>query len=238
VILWRALLIIYPELDFRRPGRRWRKGRVRHRATEQEITDATVSFHAFPQLVAELTFGEVRVVERSVMIDSPLRSLTREHGKFYWPSPKDTRRELDRLAPRGSCDSVFVFWPQHDSNSGSAVPCRGWGLGMGAEAGTNGATYAVVSNVPSQAWQGEAPGEVWLHEWLHGVCRHFAGKGYPMPDRDADGAEIHGYVRSPTRGWTQYYCDLMNGRVAENGKMVGIPSGAWAIETPSRTGLV
>ena len=36
-----------------------------------------------------------------------------------------------------------------------------------------------------------------------------------MPERDADGGELHGYVRSPTAGWTEYYRDLMNGNVLE-----------------------
>jgi hypothetical protein len=228
------LLIVYPELDLRWRGGRWRRRRVRHRLTEQEVADADASFHAFPGLVARLTSGEVRVAERCATSDSPLVSLTRDGGEFYWPSPSDTCRELDRLAPRGEYDSVFVLWPQHDSNSGSSVPCRGWGLGMGAGRGTNGATYAVIGNAPSWAWKREAPGEVWLHEWLHGVCHHFAGKGYPMPDRDADGAELHGYVRSPVCGWTQYYGDLMNGRVAEDGRMVGIPLAAWKMESPSQ----
>jgi hypothetical protein len=66
-----------------------------------------------------------------------------------------------------------------------------------------------------------------LHEWLHGVCRRFQGQGHLMPDRDADGAEIHGYLRSPTVGWTDYYRDLMSGNVIENGSLIGIPLEAW-----------
>ena len=48
-----------------------------------------------------------------------------------------------------------------------------------------------------------------------------------MPERDADGAELHGYVRSPKRGWTQYYRDLMTGKVSENDGHLGIPLAAW-----------
>ena len=73
----------------------------------------------------------------------------------------------------------------------------------------------------------EARGEVWLHEWLHGVCAHFAQRGHVMPERDADGGELHGYVRSPTAGWTDYYRDLMSGKVLEGGKRLGIPGDAW-----------
>jgi hypothetical protein len=89
---------------------------------------------------------------------------------------------------------------------------------MGASKWTNDATYAAIANAPSSAWRNEARGEVWLHEWLHGVCAHFAQRGHVMPERDADGGELHGYVRSPTAGWTEYYRDLMNGNVLGRGK--------------------
>jgi hypothetical protein len=48
-----------------------------------------------------------------------------------------------------------------------------------------------------------------------------------MPERDADGGELHGYVRSPTAGWTDYYRDLMSRNVLEGGKRLGIPGDAW-----------
>jgi hypothetical protein len=70
-------------------------------------------------------------------------------------------------------------------------------------------------------------GEVWLHEWLHGVCAFFASKGYLMPDGDADGGARHGYNQSPVSGWTNYYRDLMSGNVLENSKRTGIPLDAW-----------
>ena len=98
---------------------------------------------------------------------------------------------------------------------------------MGASEWTHGATYAVVGNAPTEAWHREAPGEVWLHEWLHGVCHHFAGKGFPMPKRDADGAEIHGYRRDPEQGWTHYYRDLMTGQVLVAQERLGIRKEAW-----------
>jgi len=72
-------------------------------------------------------------------------------------------------------------------------------------------------------------GEVWLHEWLHGVCNFFEIQGYKMPAGDADGGDRHGYIRSPETGWTGYYRDLMNGRVIEDGKPRGIPPHAWSI---------
>jgi len=89
------------------------------------------------------------------------------------------------------------------------------------------ATYATVANVQSEIWEIPVKGEVWLHEWLHGACSFFKSLGYTMPDGDADGAERHGYIRSPVTGWTDYYRDLMNQDVLEEGTATGIPTAAW-----------
>lgn len=223
---WKTLLLVYRELEVRL-GRR-RDERFHQIASPGEIADALESFHGFPQLVEELTAGAARIDPSIVEVERPLSSLTRRSRKEWWPSPDDTRRELDRMAPAGKFDSIFVFWPQHDLAHALSVPGFAWGLGMGASDWSNGATYAAIANAPSATWKSEAPGEVWLHEWLHGVCHHFAQRGHPMPEHDADGAELHGYARSPTHGWTNYYRDLMSGAVVENGTRVGIPSVAWS----------
>lgn len=224
---WRVLLIVYREIDVKLPSRWGRKRRFNQVASDNEVIDAVASFRAFPELAAQLSFGAAKVDAKIVEVNSSVRSLSSQGNGNYWPSPDDTRQELDRLAPSGSYESIFVFWPQNDSRKGTSIPCRGWGLGMGASDWSNDATYAVVGNAPPWAWQREAPGEVWLHEWLHGVCHQFATKGYAMPARDADGAELHGYKRSPVAGWTEYYSHLMSGKVLEKGIPVGIPLDAW-----------
>jgi hypothetical protein len=219
--VWKTLLLVYRRLDVKL-GRR-NDTRFRHMASDEEIADALDSFRGFPHLVEELTSGAARVDAQIIEVKRTLSSLTRRDRNDWWPSPDDTRRELDRFVGR-KFDSVFVFWPQHDFVHGTSVPGHAWGLGMGASDWSNGATYAAVANAPNANWKNEARGEVWLHEWLHGVCHHFAQLGHVMPERDADGAELHGYVRSPTRGWTEYYRDLMSAEVLEDGKRLGIPS--------------
>ena len=227
--VWRALLFVYKTVDVRCRTRGLRSRRYRHNATETEVADAVESFRAFPELVANLTSGAAGVIYDIVHVERALTSLSRIGPGKFWPSPDDTRVELNEFAPAGSRDSIFIFWPQNDFRNGVSIPSAGWGLGSGASAWSNNATYATVANAPSRAWQGEAPGEVWLHEWLHGVCHHFAQQGHVMPERDADGAEIHGYVRSPTAGWTDYYRDLMTGNVLEDGRTVGIGKEAWQL---------
>jgi hypothetical protein len=238
VKIWKTLLLVYRELDVRLPVERGfveaRKlcssdapTHFHHVATERELADAIDSFRGFPQLARELTNGAAVIEYEIVRSDHALTSLTRESSSRFWPSPDDIRSDLDELAPFGKYDSIFVFWPQRDLKNGTAVPCDAWGLAIGASKWTNGATYAAIANAPSFAWTNEARGEVWLHEWLHGVCAHFAQRGHVMPECDADGGELHGYVRSPTAGWTDYYRDLMSGNVLEGEKRLGIPVDAW-----------
>jgi len=227
-VIWKALLLIYNELDVRLTTTGLRKRRFHHYLSLEAIEDAVESFRGFPDLVREFTFGAAAIEYEIKAIARPLTSLTERDENDFWPSPDDTRAELDQYAPARRHDSVFVLWPKHNFQNKTSVPSGGWGLAIGASHWSNGATYAAIANAPTSAWQNETRGEVWLHEWLHGVCHHFAQRGFAMPQRDADGAELHGYQRSPTTGWTDYYRDLMSGMVAESGKRLGISLEAWA----------
>jgi hypothetical protein len=225
--VWKAILLIYDSIDVTYP-RRWRfPKRFSHRLPDQEVADAIMSFEHFPALVANLTAQSATVENRVVRAKRPLSSLTRRGKGMFWPSPDDTRQDIDLFAPLGTCDSVFVFWPQSDLGRRRSIPSGGWGLGMGGSKWSNGATYAAVGNAPSFAWRIPKIGEVWLHEWLHGVCAYFQSLGHVMPFGDADGGSSHGYVQSETTGWTDYYRDLMNGRVMEEGQPTGIQSKGW-----------
>lgn len=227
MVNWHALLLIYPYLDVRLPVGWFRQRTFQHQLSPLDIQDALNSFQQFPHLARECSHGEVTLTTTIASIERPLSSLTAMGKRIYWPSPDDVRQELDDFVTPGRFDSVFVFWPQNDWLTGVTIPSGGWGLGMGASDWSNGATYATVANAPTEAWQRPMVGEVWLHEWLHGVCHHFAEQGYVMPDGDADGGARHGYVQAETTGWTAYYRDLMCGKVISNGQETGIPSAAW-----------
>jgi len=170
--------------------------------------------------------------QRWVAVDRCLDSLTAMGEGLYWPSPSDTRSELDRIAPSGSHDSVFVLWPQTDLSSGVQVPSGGWGLAIGATDWSNGATYATVANASSATWSEPVRGEVWLHEWLHGVCDHFRSRGFRMPPGDADAGERCGYRPEAGLGWSRYYGDLMTGQVQVGRSRLGISPEVWRSGSP------
>lgn len=231
---WKALLLVYSRIDVRYPDPVHGPAHFSHELSQAEIDDAVESFGQFPALVAELTDGAAGVSHEIVRVEEKLATLTPDgDGPTFWPSPDDTRRETARYAPAGAFDSLFVFWPQSRLTAGGevSIPARGWGLGMGGSAWTDGATYATVANAPSFMWKIPRAGEVWLHEWLHGVCAWFEQQGHAMPSGNADGGSRHGYVQSPVTGWTDFYRDLMNCKVEEEGRLLGIPPGAWRGES-------
>jgi hypothetical protein len=225
--IWQSLLLIYSRIDVQYLDRRKRVQHFAYALSDQEVLHAIGSFERFPPLVEELTSDRASIEYQIKRIERPLGSLTPMGEEMYWPSPDDTRIEIDRFAPPGRYDSIFVLWPQRNLLDGTSIPSGGWGLAIAACPWSNDATYSAVTNTESQIWQVPVVGEVWLHEWLHGACAFFAGQGHPMPDGDADGGSRHGYAQSPVSGWTTYYRDLMSGNVFENGKRTGIPLDAW-----------
>jgi hypothetical protein len=227
--IWRSLLLIYGAIDVLLRDRSGNSQRFAHVLTDPEVNDGVSSFQQLPSLVEDLTSRRASVRYEIYKAERSLTSLTHLSEGMYWPSPTDTRAEVDRLAVPGAYQSIFVLWPQQNLEDGTFIPSAGWGLGMAASDWSNGATYATVGNTDRWRWQVPSMGEVWLHEWLHGVCAHFAARGHLMPDGDADGGGRHGYVQSRVSGWTDYYRDLMTGqvRVAGQASGMGIPLDAW-----------
>jgi hypothetical protein len=219
VVVWRALLLVYRSIAL--------PGGFTHALSDGEVALGLASFERFPGLATELSGGEVGVACEVAEAGRPLTTLTPMGDDMRWPSPDDTRPELTRLAPPGTWDSVFVLWPQSDPATGAHVRTGGWGLAIRATDWSHGATYATVANAEAAVWERPVTGEVWLHEWLHGVCDHFAGRGFEMPPGDADGGGRAGYEQTRHEGWTAYYRDLMTGRVWAGGRLLGIPPEAW-----------
>ena len=227
MVEWKAILMIYPAIEVSLPLSWLRKKKFKHQLTQEEVDDALAAWQHFPALAEECSQGEVTVKIDTTYIDRTINSLTEMGEKIYWPSPVDTKPELDRIVTADTYDSVFVFWPLQNPATGESIPSGGWGLGMGASALSNNATYAAVGNSPRENWTRPKIGEIWLHEWLHGVCNHFAQKGFHMPDGDADGGGRSGYTQSDEHGWTGFYHDLMCGNVNASGQEVWIPAEAW-----------
>lgn len=222
---WKALLLVYKNIDVDYTDSDGVSRHLTYTMPQTEIADGVFSFRRHAMLAHEYSNKESFVQYDIVYVDRPLTSLTSLGANLWWPSPTDTRPELDAYVPQ-NYDSVLVLWPQTNFATGQQIPSY-WGLGMQPTSWANGATYATVANAESWVWYVPTIGEVWLHEWLHGVSPFYADKGFPMPAGDADGGGSHGYIWSPITGWMDYYRDLMTGNVLEGGQLTGLTAVAW-----------
>jgi hypothetical protein len=227
MVEWKAILMIYPAIDVSLPLGWLRNKEFKHQLNQSEVDDALEAWKHFPDLAYECSEGEATIITDTVYIERTLNSLTAMGDKIYWPSPADTKPEIDRIVKPGKYDSIFVYWPLMNAENGEVIPSGGWGLGMGPTAQANNCTYAAVGNSAHEDWIRPRIGEIWLHEWLHGVCNHFSNQGFQMPSGDADGGGRSGYTQSEEHGWTDYYRDLMCGNVNTNGQGSGITTEAW-----------
>ena len=225
--VWRALLLVYRqvEVDYKDDG-----GKPHHfsnKLPDDEVRAAVWSFRQHPSLAYKHSNGALVIQYDIVYPSRTVNSVTKMGKNAWWLSPDDTRPEIKKYAPKGSYDSILVLAPLSNRAKGQSVPTGGWGLAIGPSDWSSGASYCTVGNAPVDGWNEPAVGEVWLHEWLHGACAHFAQKGFVMPKGDSDAGGSHGYKHSDVEGWGEFYQDLMNGQVLDEGRRTGITQEAW-----------
>ncbi|MEX2546373.1 MAG: hypothetical protein WD830_01130 [Chloroflexota bacterium] len=152
----------------------------------------------------------------------------------YWVGPWDVAADLALYAPPLTYDSVVVLWQPWDEDD--YVQSWGWGLGLAAGPYSNGLAYATITAPPPDAtwWVTSMPfpGEVYLHEWLHGVIDYHTAHGAQLPD--LHGNATYGYV-DEGGSWRRWYSDLMQQHLRDplSGAWVGINYRVWKAGTPS-----
>ena len=225
--IYNHLLLVYPNTDvtyYENGVQKTFKGSM-----SEDLKNTVIkAFKNLPNLILDGSASVVHSTYKIVVISTPIEKIDKL-GDYYWVSPQDIKTDLSLYAPEGKYDSVHVIW--------YSGPLKTY-FGLGGVFINNGkSTFSSI--IAGQTWWwtglGEAFGEPILHEWLHGVCRFYKGKGYPMPVGDADGADEHGYTKSATDGWMSYYRDLMQGKVWEPtlSEYTGITKEAWLSETPN-----
>lgn len=231
---WRTLLLVYKSIDSDYVDPSGKRCHVSYTLTPEELGPGVFNFRNFPSLANMGSDGECLVLSDVVYVDRPITTLTQRGKDSCWPSPADTRPEMDSLVSQGY-DSVMVLFPTGNTQTKQFIPTGYWGLGMGPNSGSKGATYAAVSNVPEWMWGNNRifnRGQVWLHEWLHGVCGYYRNQKVAMTSGDADGGGGHHYEDRPDTGWMDFYHDLMTGNVKEGAQRTGITARAWRSGAP------
>ena len=182
-------------------------------------------FKNLPNLITDGSQGVVSSTYQIIEISHPVTKITSYPEGYYWLSPTDIAEDLELYAAVGIYDSVHVVW--------YSGPIKvNWGMGG---IFINKGTTTFSSIIAGQVSWYDSTHQVFLHEWLHGVCAFYANLGYPMPALTADGGPSHGYNWTSTEGLMQYYRDLMRGLVWEPtlSEYTGITKQAWTQATPN-----
>lgn len=209
-------------------------GISRHLSATMPVQDELAmvqSFQNLPEFNNAYDYSDhtAEMKARIVYATRPLSSVSEVGGPYsYWPSPEDTRAELDQFAPPGMYDSVIIFWQASNPSTGQSIPSGGWGWGYWPGFSiANGMTYATVFNL-SYMWTYDiCEGEVFLHEWLHGVTHFYQFLGFPFPYEDLHGAEEAGYTQDANGCWETWLRDYMRGLVYENGQRTALVPETW-----------
>lgn len=98
---------------------------------------------------------------------------------------------------------------------------------LGAIRGYDGLTYPAdrVSLFPVLPPYVEPPWILLMHEWLHQVVWFY--RDVAWPSNDVHGACEHGYTGASCGLIQAYFADLLQGKVAENGRSLGIRPEDW-----------
>ena len=224
---WKMLVLIYPNIDTYYMENGVQK-RLVASMPAQDVQNMKNDFLNLPhqKVVSSYSNGTAELEAHVIVVDRPLTNLE-PISSGYWPSPDITRPEMDLYAPKGKYDSVMVFWQASNPDTGQSLPIYGWGLGYWPFDYANGMTYATVFNL-SWVWPNDAcQGEVFLHEWLHGVTGFYLWRGYQFPFEDLHGAEEAGYVTDANGCWKSWLNAYMRGLVYENGVRKALLPETW-----------
>jgi hypothetical protein len=228
---WKMLILIYPNID----TDYMEGGVAKHLTATMPAADVTSMRDDFMNNqphrdhVYDYSDHTAEMEAHVIVVDHPLTNLE-PINDGYWPSPAVTAADLDLYAPVGKYDSVIVFWQPSDPNTGQSLPTYGWGLGYWPGDYANGMTYATVFNI-GWYWPGDAcHGEVFMHEWLHGVTGFYKYHlGFPFNVDDLHGAEEAGYTWDFEEDgcWDNWLRDYMRGLVYEGGQRKALVPATW-----------
>jgi hypothetical protein len=230
-VIWRALFITFGQTDlaFERPD--GSPARIRA-SIEPDMHELVVDLaRRFARDVHEWSRGEVAIELDIVEAATTLSRLARYGKSEFWVSPECVREEIERHAPAGRYDSIFVVFSPHDAG-GEWLPLGGGGMAIGPSGAANGAGFASVATWPSvAAWLRErCPQEIFVHEWLHQVI-DFHGRAGRL-QLDLHNVDRYGY--RPVEGsWTDWYKAILSGSLDAARGSAGITPEIWRSATPT-----
>jgi hypothetical protein len=229
VATWKGIVLVYTQTDVtfdKADGSSYHLKTTMTNSMQNLLDSVLGKFHAS---VRNWSGGLVTMDLDIVRVPHPVTELGLL-GSTYWVGPSQVRQDINDYAPAGSYDSVFVVWEAKDA-SGERVPTSAWGLTLPPGSWANGAGYSSIITPTWEWWWTDsvAPEEVFIHEWMHQVI--YFNEQHDRPSVDLHAATDYGY--SAVNGtWKRWLSDVMQGKVWDGQKFIGITPEYWAAGTP------
>lgn len=207
--------------------------------TDDEVERVRRSFEVeTPKMVNEITGGKVRFTPTVLISEKPYRLWHPGSLKTAGFYAEELLNELTTVAKPGDFDSVGYYFLHYDTASGYKVPRGGYGVGWYDTAHALG-IFGVNCNP-----QMSPRGEIFLHEWMHGLDGFYGKKpGVKLPKGSLHGAVDHGYVGKQGlppdkgKGSMDWYRDYITANVKEGMTTSGLGSMAWKYGPPRNVAL-
>jgi hypothetical protein len=229
---WNGILMVYRETDVTFTRSDGSTYRLRASIGDSMYDLSMKVVNRFLNSVGSWSDNYTELNLKIVDMPAKLTKLDSLSGGKYWVGPKSVRTEMDKYAPPGAYDSIFVLF-QHQDSSGVKIPLGGWGMTITAGSWSNGAGFTSI-HVPSAKWwwtDVKYPEEVFVHEWMHQVLFWHEAAGRIKLDLHA--AEKYGYTDS-SGSWKGWLSDVMRGKVWTGSKYTGVDYKMWRSGTPTR----
>lgn len=228
---WKAIVLVYRDTDVTFTRSDGSTYRLRAHMTDKMYNLSREVIDKFVNSSANWSGGFTGIDLTVVNVPRTLDRIEPLSGGKYWVAPKSVKPDMDKYAPAGSYDSVFVLWEAKDS-AGVRVPTGGWGLTVAPGAWANGAGFSSI-HTPAEYWWWDVkyPQEVFVHEWMHQVLFFHENGGRLKLDLHATGQYGYGSVDGSYRAWLS---DVMRGLVEDGGKLLGVNYEIWRAASPTR----
>jgi hypothetical protein len=227
---WKGVVLIYSETDVTYTRE---NGTEYHMTSKMgaEMHDLVLNtVNRFSRSVKTWSGGAVAMDLDIVEVPHAVTALD-TFGSGYWLGPRSVRDDLNRYAPAGAYDSIFVVWKARDAVE--RIPIGGWGLTLPPGSWANGAGYSSII-APSEMWwwtDSLNPEEVFVHEWMHQVL--YWQEQQSRLTLDLHGGANYGY-EAVNGTWKRWLSDIMQGNVRDGGHYTGVTREMWAADQPTQ----
>ncbi len=244
--IWKLVLLIYPRIDCE-TTKDGVSSRFSYTMPDEEIDRASRAMVSAADAIFEASEGHVCLEVVRVIEGRVLTHLSKLEGDdCFWPSPQITALELLAYCANGQADCAMVFWAARNEQTGESVNFPYWGMAcQQIDESSYHVGYSTVSNVMAPDCTGFAPGEVFIHEWLHPTGAYFTQRwGALVPDLDGSGKyrpcpTCPNYAYDAQTGYMAFYRDYLRGRVwnPAASRYEGITPSDWRRESPRRQAI-